>query len=88
MTTITVEIGKDKDLSALKEFIGRLGLNYHVDEREGLLYTEDVKNMLDKRYNDYLEGAVEMVSAEESQKKIQDLLAAPLKATNTTDKSI
>jgi hypothetical protein len=79
MTTITVEIGKDKDLSALKEFIGRLGLNYQVDEREGVLYTEDVKNMLDKRYNDYLEGAVEMTSAEESQRKIKNLLAVKSK---------
>jgi hypothetical protein len=79
MTTITVEIDKDKDLLALKEFAGRLGLKYQVEEREGILYTDEVKDMLDKRYHDYREGVVEMVSAEESQKKIQDLLAAESK---------
>lgn len=79
MTTITVEIGKDRDLSAIKDFIGQLGLKYQVEEREGLLYTDEVKNMLDTRYNDYQEGTIEMVSANESQKKIQDLLAAKIK---------
>ena len=76
MTTFTVEIDKDKHLSALKEFVGNLGLNYQVEERDGLLYTDEVKNMLDKRYEDYREGKVELVSAEDSQKKIKDLLAA------------
>ena len=60
---------------ALKEFAGRLGLKYQVEEREGILYTDEVKNMLDKRYQDYRDGIVEMVSAGESQKKIQGLLA-------------
>ncbi len=53
MTTITVEIDKDKDLLALKEFTRRLGLKYQVEEREGLLYTDVVKNMYNQRYNDY-----------------------------------
>ena len=79
MTTITVEIGEDKDLSALKDFIGQLGLKYQVEEREGILFTDEVKSMLDKRYHDYQEGIVEMVSAEESQKKIQELLTAKTK---------
>jgi hypothetical protein len=74
MTTITVEINKDRDLSAIKDFIGGLGLKYQIEENDGLLYNDEVKNMLDKRYNDYQEG-MEMVSAEESQKKIKDLLA-------------
>lgn len=76
MTTFTVEIDKDKHLSALKEFVDNLGLNYQVDEREGLLYTDEVKNLLDKRYQDYKDGLVELLSAEESQKKIKDLLAS------------
>jgi hypothetical protein len=78
MTTLTVEIDKDKDLSALKEFIGRLGLKYAVEDNDGLLYTDEVKSELDKRYQDYLEG-MEMVSAEESKKKIQILLATKSK---------
>ena len=76
MTTFTVEIDKDKDLSALKEFADRLGLNYQVEEREGMLYSEDVKNMLDRRYLEYQEGKVKLVSEDESRKKIQELLAA------------
>jgi len=76
MTTFTVEIDKDKDLSALKEIAGKLGLKYQVDEREGLLYTDDLKNMLDKRYQEYQDGAVELINAKESQKRIQDLLAS------------
>jgi len=76
MTTFTVEIDKDKDLSALKEIAGKLGLKYQVDEREGLLYTDDLKNMLDKRYQEFKDGAVELINAKESQKRIQDLLAS------------
>ena len=76
MTTFTVEIDKDKDLSALKEIAGKLGLKYQVDEREGLLYTDDLKNMLDKRYQEFKDGAVELIDARESQKRIQELLAS------------
>jgi hypothetical protein len=50
-----------------------------TDEREGILYTNEVKNVPDKRYHDFREGIVEMVSAEESQKKIQGLLIAKSK---------
>ena len=75
MTTLTVEIDKDKDLSAVKEFIGRLGLKYHEEDTEGLLYTDEIKNVLDERYDDYLKGKVDLVGATESQKRIQDLLA-------------
>ncbi len=76
MTTLTVEIDKAQDLSALKDFIGQLGLKYQVDQREGLLYTDEVKMELDKRYASYKNGAVEMVKAEESRAKIQTLLTA------------
>jgi len=74
MTTFTVEIDKDKDLSALKEIAGKLGLKYHVDERDGLLYTDDLKHMLDKRYQEFKDGAVELIDAKKSQKRIWDLL--------------
>ena len=43
MTTITVEIDKDKDLAALKNFIGGLGLKYEVEENEGLVYSDEIK---------------------------------------------
>jgi hypothetical protein len=32
MTTVTVEIDKEKDLPLLQELLGRLGLKYHIDE--------------------------------------------------------
>lgn len=79
MTTFTVEIDKDKHLSALKEFVGNMGLNYQVEDRDGLLYTDEIKNMLDHRYQEYQEGKVELVSSDESQKKIKDLLASKSK---------
>jgi hypothetical protein len=75
MTTITVEIDRANDLSALEEFIGRLGLKYHVKEQGGLVYTDELKSMLDGRYADYLKGNVNLVDAEESKKRIQELLA-------------
>lgn len=75
MATITVEVNKDKDLSAVKEFIARLGLKYHVKDSEGLLYTDEIKSMLDNRYNDYLQGKVDLIDGEESRERIQGLLA-------------
>jgi hypothetical protein len=74
MTTITVEIDKDKDVSAVKEFIGRLGLKYQINADKGLEYTNEIKSVLDARYADYLEGKVDLVGAKESQKRIQELL--------------
>ena len=64
MTTITVEIDKDHDISALEEFIGRLGLKYYVNDNASLEYTDEIKGMLDKRYTDYQDGTVELISAE------------------------
>ncbi len=34
MTTITVEINKEKDLPALQEVLGKMGLKYRVEEEE------------------------------------------------------
>lgn len=77
MTTITVEIDKDQDLSAIKEFIAKLGLTYNiVVDDESLSYTDDIKNMLDKRYSDYLEGNVTLIDSEESKNRIKNLIAA------------
>lgn len=76
MTTLTVEIDKARDLSALKEFIAQLGLNYEIDEQEELNYTDEVKQTLDNRYQEYKEGKVQMISEEESREEILRLLAS------------
>ncbi len=79
MTTITVEVDEDKDISAVKEFIARLGLRYHISPKENLFYIDELKSVLDQRYNDYLLGKVDLVGAEESREKIEALLAAKSK---------
>lgn len=75
MTTLTIEIDKKEDLSSLTEYIKRLGLRYEVDEDEELVYTDEVKKMLDERYDDCVND-INMISAEESKKEIRDLLAS------------
>lgn len=75
MTTLTIEIDKKEDLSSLTEYIKRLGLRYEVDEDEELVYTDEVKKMLDERYDD-CSNDINMISAEESKKEIRDLLAS------------
>jgi hypothetical protein len=73
MTTITVEITKDKDLTAIKEFIAQLGLKFRVADTELLVYTDELKNMLDQRYADYQAGNINLISEEESRQKIQKI---------------
>ncbi len=75
MTTLTIEVDKDKDLTAIKEFIGRLGLKYQVDAGESLLYTDDLKRELDKRYTEYKEGRIELVDEAESKRRIQNIIS-------------
>jgi len=79
MTTITVEIDKEKDILAVTEFIGNLGLKYHVNDDEGLTYTDELKELLDERYAGYTNGRVSLVSEKESQKRIQALLSSKVK---------
>ena len=43
-------------------------------EEEEYLYTKEVKDMLNERYEDYKSGKSKMVTAEESKKRIQKLL--------------
>lgn len=76
MTTLTVEIDKAKDLSALKEFIAQLGLNYQIDEQEEFYLTDEIKQTLDDRYQEYKEGKVKMITEEESQEEVLRLLAS------------
>ncbi len=74
MTTITVEISKTNDLAALKSFIAERGLKYEVDEIEDFVYTDEIKDLLDNRYEEFKNGTVKMVSAEESKERIKQLL--------------
>ncbi len=76
MTTITVKIDKENDLSAMKELIDRLGLQYQVEDAGDGLYTNEFKNMIDQRYEDYLNGKAEIISEEESRERVKNLLAA------------
>jgi hypothetical protein len=47
MTTITVNIPDDKDLSILQEILNRFGLNYTVDTGKEYDFTEDeIKSLL------------------------------------------
>jgi len=73
MTTPTVEIDKKEDLSSLIDYISRLGLKYGIEENEGMEYTDEVKKMLDERYDDCING-INMISQEESKQGIRDLL--------------
>jgi hypothetical protein len=34
MTTVTIEVDKEKDLPALEAVLDKMGLNYHVDEED------------------------------------------------------
>lgn len=54
MTTLTVNIDKEKDLPVLKEILDRFGLVYQVDEQLDIS-DEDIKGFL-KTQQDFLEG--------------------------------
>lgn len=65
MTTITIEIDREQDLSALKEVIDQMGLKYEVEEYDHLEYTDEFKAMLDKRYEEYLRDPSKVITAEQ-----------------------
>ena len=73
MTTITIEIDKDQDVSELKNYLSKSGYSYEVNEGE-VEYTPEFKTELDRRYGDYLSGKAPAISAEESQRRIRELL--------------
>lgn len=54
MTTLTVNIDKEKDLSVLKEILDRFGLVYKVDERYDIS-DEDMKGFL-KTQKEFMDG--------------------------------
>ena len=77
MTTFTVDTDKAEDLDLVKKFLSEKGINFKFDEDEqgNFKFTDiELKQMLDERYRDYVEGKVEMVTAEESKRQIQELL--------------
>jgi spore coat polysaccharide biosynthesis protein SpsF (cytidylyltransferase family) len=75
MTIVTVEIDKDKDLSALKNWLAQSGLKFEIDEQDDFKYTDDLKAEVDKRFDEYKTGKVKLISAAESQQQIKQLLA-------------
>ncbi|PWG78189.1 DUF2683 family protein [Pararcticibacter amylolyticus] len=72
MATLTVNIDNERDLAALKDFLMRLGMKYHITGEAD--YSDEFKLTLDNRYEEYKEGKVTMISAGESQNRIQQLL--------------
>jgi hypothetical protein len=56
MTTITVNIPDDKDLSILQEILNRFGLNYTVDAGNAYDFTEDEIKGLLKTKQDFIDG--------------------------------
>ncbi len=72
MATLTVNIDNERDLTALKEFLMRLGMEYHITGEGD--YSDEFKTTLDTRYENYKKGKVSMISAGESQNRIQQLL--------------
>ncbi|WP_259069770.1 hypothetical protein HDF24_16550 [Mucilaginibacter sp. X4EP1] len=56
MTTITVNIPDDKDLSILQEILNRFGLNYTVDTGKEYDFTEDEIKSLLKTKQDFIDG--------------------------------
>ncbi|KAA8474927.1 hypothetical protein BDE36_0221 [Arcticibacter tournemirensis] len=76
MATLTVNIDNEKHLPVLKEFLVGLGLKFHIEADSESSYSDELKEKLDKRYQDYIDGSVSMISADDSRKRIQQILAA------------
>lgn len=70
--TVRIEIESPEDLDSLIEYLNRAGLKYSIQDEEDI-YTDEFKKMLDDRYKDIKNG-INMVSQEESEKQIQNLL--------------
>jgi hypothetical protein len=50
------------------------------DLSEDVEYTAEFKAMLDERYDEIISGRVKMISGEESQRQIDELIAARINA--------
>lgn len=56
MTTLTVNIDKDKDLNVLTEILSRFGLSYTLNEIEDYPFTKEELVSFQKTKQDFLEG--------------------------------
>lgn len=74
MATLTVEIDRTNDLSAVKDFIERLGLSYQVKETDIMQYSEGLQSIMDKPYTSFEAGPESKISKEESKRRIQEML--------------
>lgn len=68
-----LEIADDKKIKAIYTM-----MENEIEENE-LVYTTELKDELDKRYDDYKSGKAKMITAEESKKRIQKILNAKRK---------
>ncbi len=81
MTTATIrqklhnylEVADDKKVRAIYTMVENEVENY------SLTYTDELKTVLDQRFEDYKSGKINLVTEEESKKRIHDLLAAESK---------
>lgn len=67
MTTLTVNIDKEKDLTVLKEILNRFGLKYKINEEsvlneEGEVYYKRLKKTF-KEIGDWEDGKLKLQSA-------------------------
>lgn len=74
MTTITVEIDKEKDIDSLKAYLTEAGYSFEVAE-EQVEYTTEFKAMLDQRYEEIISGKVQMIDGAESERQVAELIA-------------
>ena len=65
-----LEVANDKKIKAIYTIIER-----DIKERE-FEYPDELKDALDKRYSEYKKGTAEMVTASDSQKRIEKILKA------------
>ena len=69
-----IDAKKENFLKAT-EYIKQLGSGHESAGNDDSYYTDDIKNILDERYNDYKNG-IDMVDQDESRRKIHELLAS------------
>ncbi len=56
MTTLTVDIKNDKDLSVIQEMLDKFGLTYRIETDKEYIFSESEINSLVKTRQDFLDG--------------------------------